>query len=164
MRLGLDVPFMRPTALGSDAALAMDVVRHAVGLLPGFGVIAYLEPTSPLRTAEDIDRPLEMLIETGADSCVGVRPSTEIPNWLFYMGQNRSLEPLLGSLDSPQRQGTRAAVAINGCAYVARIEALLAAGSFVGRNTIGYEMPPERSIDLDSIADFEAAERLIASQ
>jgi CMP-N,N'-diacetyllegionaminic acid synthase len=162
--MGLDVPFIRPGSLSSDTALAIDVIRHALELLPGFPLLAYLEPTSPLRTSEDIDRSLELLIESGADACVGVREATEIPDWMFYAGDDHRLEPILGSFDPPQRQRSRPAVSLNGCIYVARTTALLASGSFLGPRTIGYEMPPERSIDLDSLADFEAAERIVAQR
>lgn len=155
---------MRPGTLATDAASAMDVVRHALNLLPGFSLISYLEPTSPLRTAEDIDKSIDLLIETDADSCVGVRPSVEIPDWTFYCGSDHRLEPILGSFDSPQRQRARAAYVLNGCIYVSKTAALLESGSFLGPKTVGYEMPPDRSLDLDSASDFEAAARIIERQ
>ena len=52
---GCEVPFRRPTDLATDAASTIDVVLHALDALPGYDVVMVLQPTSPLRTAGDID-------------------------------------------------------------------------------------------------------------
>lgn len=56
---GGDVPFMRPAEFARDDSSSIDVLRHAVGKVPGYDIIVLLQPTSPERTSADIDAALE---------------------------------------------------------------------------------------------------------
>lgn len=55
---------LRPADLATDDASSIDVVRHASRVLPGYDYVCLLQPTSPLRTAADIDRCLMFATET----------------------------------------------------------------------------------------------------
>ena len=74
--LGADVPFMRPADLATDDASTQDVVLHCLDELEkegsGYDLLVLLQPTSPLRKAEDVDSALELLAARGADAVVGV--------------------------------------------------------------------------------------------
>src|SRR5688500_10349967 len=69
---GCDAPFVRPAELASDTAGTLEVVEHALDRLPGYDVLVLLQPTSPLRTAGDIDGACERMVASGAGSCVSV--------------------------------------------------------------------------------------------
>ncbi|MEP6903238.1 MAG: acylneuraminate cytidylyltransferase family protein, partial [Actinomycetota bacterium] len=75
---GLDVPFMRPLELAQDSTPSLNVVRHALLTLQAngedFDAICLLQPTNPLRRADDIDACVELLIRTKADSVISVLP------------------------------------------------------------------------------------------
>jgi CMP-N,N'-diacetyllegionaminic acid synthase len=76
-RHGLDAPFMRPAALSDDSASAIETLQHALveaerAYRAPFDVVLIIEPTSPLRRAEDIAAASSLLIESGADSVVSV--------------------------------------------------------------------------------------------
>lgn len=78
-RYGLEAPFLRPPHLSTDQAGAVETMQHA--LLEAekhykrrFDVILITEPTSPLRTPEDVERTATKLVETGADCVVTVSP------------------------------------------------------------------------------------------
>lgn len=62
---GCSVPFRRPAHLANDTASSMQVVLHALEQLPGFDYVILLQPTSPLRTASDIDAAFHELKSTG---------------------------------------------------------------------------------------------------
>ena len=62
----------RPSELGGDTASNEDVLRHALSVFPGYGWIVLLQPTSPLRTTEDIDACLNMAQLTA--TCISYRP------------------------------------------------------------------------------------------
>ncbi len=79
-RYGLDAPFMRPESLSGDAALAVDVWRHAwlaceAHYRRRFELSVLLEPTSPLRRPEDIERTVRTLIEDGHPAAATVSPT-----------------------------------------------------------------------------------------
>jgi CMP-N-acetylneuraminic acid synthetase len=158
-RLGIEVPFRRPTKLATDTASAAQVVLHALGALGGrFGLIAYLQPTSPFRTAEDIDRSIERLVESGADACVSVHEAPLRADLLFYVDGVGHMTSVTGSLPAALRQGSRICHVLNGAVYVAIIQAFERDRTFLTERTVAYVMPPARSLDLDTPADFELAE------
>ncbi|MCI0730285.1 MAG: acylneuraminate cytidylyltransferase family protein, partial [Chloroflexi bacterium] len=75
-RCGLDVPFLRPAELAQDDTAALPVVQHALRWLEAqgewFDAICFLQPTCPLRRAEDIDACITLLEERNADTVVSV--------------------------------------------------------------------------------------------
>jgi CMP-N-acetylneuraminic acid synthetase len=78
-RHGLKAPFLRPEFLSSDTAGSVDTLVHALEesekfFGKAFDVILIIEPTSPLREPEDIEKATRLLLESGADSVVAVSP------------------------------------------------------------------------------------------
>ncbi len=78
-RYGLDAPFLRPPSLSTDDAGAIETVQHALleserHYSTHFDIILIIEPTSPLRTPDDVERTTRRLIETRANSVVSVSP------------------------------------------------------------------------------------------
>lgn len=159
---GCEVPFVRPTELATDAASSMDVVRHALGQLPGYDVVVLLQPTSPLRTAVDIDAACELLERSGAPACVAVCPVEQSPYWMYIANAEGRLQPLLDTPHRTQQRQCQPEVVIpNGALYVASVPWLLASGSFMTTETVAYRMPRERSLDIDTTEDFEAFVRQV---
>src|SRR5580704_13363907 len=94
-QFGAEVPFMRPGALAGDTAGSLGVALHALdwaaregGGEPGYLLI--LQPTSPLRTSEDIDAVFELALERQAPAVLGVRetvsPSHPYDSWKLGPG------------------------------------------------------------------------------
>lgn len=160
--LGLDVPFRRPAAAATDTATGADVVRHAIRAVgEQFDYLVYLEPTTPFRSTADIDACLERLVEARGDFCVSLRPSTEQPEWMFYLNTNNCIDPVIGRFGTTRRQDLRVSYVLNGAVYAGRVDAFGREGTFITQRTLGYVMPLERSIDLDAPADFDAAEAIL---
>ncbi|MEO2216584.1 acylneuraminate cytidylyltransferase family protein [Chromobacterium vaccinii] len=158
---GCEVPFRRDACLSDDSAASIDVVVDALGRVPGYDIVVLLQPTSPLRSALDIDGTLERLVSSDASSCVTVCAAENHPYWTFRTDKNGFLLHYVQQLKdlSTRRQDLPEAWCLNGAVYAAYTEWLLENRSFLSTQTVGHPMPPERSLDIDTPADVE---RLIA--
>jgi CMP-N,N'-diacetyllegionaminic acid synthase len=160
--LGSDVPFMRPAELAADETPGMAPVRHAISQLPDYEWVLLLQPTSPLRSAEDIDGIWQFCQEQGAPSAVSVCEVGKHPYWMYQRDSEHRLEPFIkGRPDVARRQDLPPAYALNGALYLARTDWLLERRDFIGPETLGYVMPPERSVDTDTPQDWRWVEFLI---
>jgi len=165
--LGLDVPFMRPGELASDAALMLPVLQHAVHEMRArdfsADAVVLLQPTSPLRRAEHVDRAVGLLEASGADSVVSV---VEVPHQFNPVSVMRldgdRLTPFLDGPPVLRRQDKPRLYARNGPAVLAVRVATLDGGSLYGGDCRALMMSSEESIDLDSPADFDLLEYLLA--
>jgi len=154
--LGCEVPFVRPAALATDTATSMDVVIHALDTVGGFDVVVLLQPTSPLRTAQDIDAACDLMVQSGAPACVSVSPVEQHPHWMYSVDGRHRLAPIIErDAVATRRQDLPDVYALNGAIYVADVAWLRTSRAFVSTETVGYVMPAERSIDIDTQADFQ---------
>jgi CMP-N,N'-diacetyllegionaminic acid synthase len=153
---GCTVPFRRPDHLASDTATSMDVVLHAIDEVPGFDYVMLLQPTSPLRTALDIDAAFEILKAEHAPSCVSVTEAEQSPYWMYRLDERSKLHCLLPADSMAQRRQDLPSVYIlNGAIYIARIDWLRRKKSFVTDETVAYVMNQHNSLDIDTPEDFE---------
>lgn len=157
-RYGADVPFMRPAELSQDSTPGLPPVLHALDQLPEHDSVLLLQPTSPLRTADDIDACLRLAEETDAQSVVSVSEPESHPYWTYRLTADRHLAPLYEASAIGRRQDLPPAYALNGALYLADASWLRASRQLVDRDTIGYIMPRERAIDIDTLEDWELAE------
>lgn len=159
---GAEVPFMRPAELAADGSPGIDPVLHVISVLPEYDWILLLQPTSPLRNSEDIDGIWQFCQERSSPSAVSVCEVGKHPYWTYQCDTFQRLDPLIK--DGPhaaQRQDLPPAYSLNGALYLARSDWLLERRNFVGPETLGYIMPLERSVDLDTPHDWRWAEFLI---
>ncbi|MGE3404889.1 MAG: acylneuraminate cytidylyltransferase family protein [Vicinamibacterales bacterium] len=167
---GLDVPFMRPAELAADDTPMAAVIRHALEQLAAVGagpeIVVLLQPTSPLRRPEHIRDAVELLRENGADSVVTV---TEVPRHLspdYVMRiEAGKLRPFLSeSASLTRRQDARAAYSRDGTAYVFWRATFERTGSIYGDDVRPLVVPASESLSIDSPADWDAAERILAAR
>lgn len=159
---GCEVPFVRPAALAADDTPMVEVVLHALDQVPGYPVVVLLQPTSPLRTHADVDGALRRYARGDADTCVGVTEPDKSPYWMFTLDDGGLLAPLLGErYFTLRRQELPPAYLPNGAVYVADAAWLRRQRTFVGGRTAAWVMPKERSVDIDTLRDFQLAEGLI---
>lgn len=152
---GCEVPFRRPPELAADDTPGIAPVLHAIEHLPGYDYVVLLQPTSPLRSAEDIDNCISLCMERGAPACVSVTRCAENPYMMFWQEQDLHLTALFAEGSRIAcRQQLPEAFRLNGAVYVARSHWLQETRSFVTPETIGYEMPADRSVDIDTEADL----------
>ena len=153
-----EVPFSRTEELSSDKVAGVDVVIDAVNRCPGFDYVLLLQPTSPLRTSEDIDESLRFIMECKATTCISIVESLSNPHWMYYRNSKNELTQVLGGQIITRRQELPLVYEPNGAIYIADIKYLLDERSLITTDTVGYEMPRDRSIDIDDLDDFNAAE------
>ena len=160
---GCEVPFRRPAELATDSASTIDVVLHALDALPGHDVVIVLQPTSPLRTATDIDAACQKFHASGAPTCVSISRVEQTPYWMYRLGDNDVLVPVLEAPPGvTRRQDLPPVYVLNGAIYIADVGWLRRSRSFVTADTVACVMPPERSIDIDTAADFDRFRQAVA--
>jgi len=159
---GGETPFVRPPELARDDTPAMEVVLHALDCLPDVDWVVLLQPTSPLRTAEDIDAAMTRCREAGAPACVSVTEAHTPPWWMFRLSAEGYLESFLVEGQRPmRRQDAPRLYALNGAVYVARSDWLRQTESFLTADTVAYAMPADRSVDIDTPLDVAIATCLL---
>jgi N-acylneuraminate cytidylyltransferase len=159
---GAEVPFMRPPELAADETPGVTPALHAISKLPDYDWVLLLQPTSPLRSAEDIDGIWQFCQERLAPSVVSISEVVKHPFWMYECDVEHRLEPVIkGRPDVMRRQDLPSAYALNGALYLARTDWLLEQKNFIGPGTLGYIMPTERSVDLDTLEDWRWVEFLI---
>ncbi|MDT3698276.1 MAG: acylneuraminate cytidylyltransferase family protein [Thermincola sp.] len=153
---GCEAPFVRPAELARDDTPGIDPVMHALFQIgEHFDYVVLLQPTSPLRTVEDIDGCICFCVQEGAPACVSVSLTDKHPYWMHILDKRHRLHPLFPTAQSIQRRQDLPPVYIeNGAVYVAQKDFLLNTKSFTGGDTLAYVMLPERSWDIDNESDF----------
>jgi len=170
-REGAEAPFLRPAALAGDAVPGVDVVLHAVTwLAEQQGTepqdVVCLQPTSPLRTAEDVDAAIDLLRANDGDAVVSVTPMEGHPYWAKKVLADGRLADFLdaGRWQRLPRQQLPPAYVLNGAIYAARRAFLVAKRSYYGDRTYAYVMPTERSLDVDTPWDLYLAGLILADK
>lgn len=157
---GVDLPLRRPPSLATDTASAIDVYLHAAEVLEA-SALCVLLPTSPLRSVVDIEACLALFHSRDANTVLSVT-AAKPPSWHQVIGNDGRLSDVPGIHgDVANRQQVRRTVVPNGAVYVIKIKVLKQCRTYFGNSTYGYEMPADRSIDIDTAADFRIAEALM---
>lgn len=158
---GAEVPFMRPQEFSTNFSSGLAPVIHALEQLPEITNILVLQPTSPLRTSEDIEAIINLRNKTGSESAVSLTNCAKHPAWMYEISENHYLSPILPYNDVETRQQLPTTYVLNGALYLASREYILRERSFIGKDTVGYFMPQNRSIDIDTPLEFEMAKFLM---
>ncbi len=163
---GADVPFLRSDEIAGDHASSWDAVREAVQgyekLGKRFDTVTLLQPTSPLRTAEDIRSGYRLFTGKDADYVIGVCPTEHSPLWCNTLPEDMSMDGFISKeIDEKPRQELPDYYRINGALYIVKVSALDGVDDMYHQGCYAYVMPPERSIDIDTAFDFKMAELFI---
>ena len=164
---GAEVPFLRPRELATDSASAVDVYIHALSALSNqattsrdeYDKCLVLLPTCPLRLPTDIDAAVEVFHTKDADSVMSYTEEHHPVVWHKYLSPENKIEHLFPDT-LRNRQDERKSYYPNGSIYVFRRE-LLESRRYLSEHSYAYVMPRDRSVDIDTIEDFEYAEYLM---
>lgn len=162
---GADVPFLRPIELATDTARGIDVVHHAMAWLEEKGqlydAIMLLQPTSPLRTGDDIREALDMFIERDAEAVVSVCEVDHHPWWCNTLPPDGCLDGFVRPDLPYNRQQLPVYYRVNGAVYLARWGFIRERDGWYGPRTYAYVMPRIRSVDIDDEVDLMLAHVLM---
>nr|BFD31180.1 acylneuraminate cytidylyltransferase family protein [Pigmentibacter ruber] len=162
LQYSCEVPFIRPADLATDTATSADVISHVLNNIEGFDYFVLLQPTSPLRSSNDIDSCIEKCINENAPSCISVCKSDIYPQLMYSIEDKHVLKPLLIGENQTRRQDMKNYYTLNGSVYVVDISFFKKHGIFITNHSICFEMPKERSIDIDDEFDFAIAELMLS--
>ena len=167
--LGLDVSYRRPKELAQDDTSMMDTLEHGLfwfaektGAMPDEVIL--LQPTSPLRSSQDVDNAVRQFRQERCSSLVSVHQMREHPCECVVKENDRRWH----YLSAPPKAVVRRQdyenryFFVNGAIYIASAETLLNRRSFLIPNaTALFEMPRLRGLDIDTPLDLSFAEAIL---
>lgn len=165
MQYGASVPFLRSKELSGDSAgswdVVMEVLRCYQKLGSVFDTVCLLQPTSPLRTADDIIAGYELLKCKCADAVTSVCEAEHSPLWCMTLGEDLSLSEFNKRDEDRPRQQLPTYYRLNGALYIRKIAYDEGNIMICHKNEFALIMPRDRSIDIDVLFDFLYAEQIL---
>jgi CMP-N-acetylneuraminic acid synthetase len=155
----------RPKELAKDDSSTFDAIKHSLDVLEEQDyvpdIVVLLQPTSPLRTTEDIDNSIELFIENDCNSVISVCEFEHSPYWSLRI-ENKYLKPNFGQkYFTMRRQELPDLYLPNGAIFISKVDDLMKLKSFYGKKILPYIMPSNRSIDIDTELDFKLIELIL---
>lgn len=162
---GADIPFLRCQEFASDIADSWDVVRFVLKqykqLGQTFDMVTLLQPTSPLRDANDIRAAYRLFGEKKAEAVVSVSEAEHSPLLMNTLDASLSLNGFINLNEVGRRQSMPPYYQINGAIYMVKTYILDNISDLYGERSYAYIMSREKSIDIDSMVDFKVAEIIL---
>ena len=163
-KIGCEVPFIRPSALATSSALAIDVINHALDVLgEEFDAVMMLQPTTPFRTKEDIEQSIQIIGDASSVISV-VAVDGAHPARMKYIEEGLLIDPPFAErIENMPRQELRRVFIRNGAIYLTKVP-YLREKTFKGPKSMALIMPPERSVNIDSEFDLRVARAIFATK
>ena len=168
-KYGANTPFLRPGLISTDTATTYDVIQHTINFYKSslereFDYIVLLEPTSPLRTAQDIDASIESLLSSStAKSIVGIgKTEDQNPEFLVSKNKNGFISGYKNkNMKVLRRQDISDVYFFEGSIYVSDVETYLERKTFYHQDTLGFEFPKFKSLEMDDMDDYIMIEAIM---
>lgn len=157
----VNIHFKRPEILSTDSASSQDVINHALNYFNSIGktfdLILLLQPTSPFRSDEDYKKIFE-IFDSSLDMVVSVKVSKENPYFTLFEEDNEGCLHRSKVGNFLRRQDCPEVYTLNGSMYLIKIESINKLKIAEFKKIRKIVMPEERSIDIDTLADWTLAE------
>lgn len=161
IKWGGEVPFMRPAELASDTAKSVDVVIDVLDKIGDeWKAVILVQPTSPFLSSSDVVNAIEMYGD-GRTLVMGVCRNEHPIEWNYRMSNDGSLKNVLPCEPDLGRQRLPASYRSTGAIYVWDAAEIRKSRTYDPPNKRGFVMPPERSVDIDTIDDLNLAQQMI---
>jgi CMP-N-acetylneuraminic acid synthetase len=164
-KYGANIPFMRPPFLATDTSTTNEVLEYTITKLKEieqeYDYFMLLQPTSPLRTVEDILESTKLLFTKNANTIVSVCEVDHSPLYTNVLNESLSLENFLSKDVITRRQDLQKYYRLNGSIYISQVNYFLKYKYFYGERSYAYIMDKKRSIDIDDEFDFLVAETIM---
>jgi CMP-N-acetylneuraminic acid synthetase len=160
----LDIQLIKETTELTKAP-AIEYIRYVLSKLSQQGyspdIVTVLQPTSPLRKGHHIDKGIEILLESGADSVVGLKRISDPIEWMYKLDESNSMEKLVESY-AQYFQKSEEIFVLNGAFYGFTPSSFKKFEKYLfGGKMVGYVMDDLSSVDIDTKLDFIVAESLV---
>lgn len=165
-KYGADVPFLRSEQTASDTASTWDTVFEVLekyrAMGKNFDTVTVLQPTSPLRMAEDIQNAFKLFAKKNAKTVVSVCECEHSPKLSNRLSEDFCMRNFILPSDNKRRQDSETYYRLNGAIYTLATDCFLEHRCILyNENTYAYVMPQERSTDIDTILDFIIIESIL---
>lgn len=165
---GAEVPFLRSDKNSTDQAKSIDVLLEVLDEYEKRGYrfknIVSLQPTSPLRTCQNLDEAFQLFYEKGADSVVSVCECEHNPLLSGILPADLNMSRFIKEENNLRRQDLAKYYRLNGAIYISSVCKLRQIRSFYGEKSYAYIMSQDESIDIDTDMDFNYVEFLLNRQ
>lgn len=167
---GARVPFLRPDFLAQDDSSTADVLVHMINELEKIGetfdYILLLEPTSPLREVNDIDKAFEQLLSIPqAKSIVGIsKVESQHPSFTVSLQNENNFIQSKNNFKVLRRQEIEELYFYEGSLYISEIKSYREKKNFYHKDTLGYIMHKWKSLEIDDEVDFIMTEALLLAR
>ncbi len=164
------IPHERSAHAATDEATAADVLRDFFEQDDSFDDtrdlwVIYLQPTSPLRTAQHVQKAIDTLARTElARNLISITPLEKSPYWSLRIDEDGRITPVFPEALTQNRQSLKTAYVPNGAIYMFRYSDFAKAGAIPVDGAVPFIMSAEDSVDIDSQADFDRAAAILAKR
>jgi len=164
-KIGLEVPFLRPTEIATDEAPMIDVIKHTINFFSESynpDIICILQPTSPFRDVKDLIKGHKLILNEECDSVVSVEqmPSQYSPYSAMKIINNKLKLLIKDDKPATRRQDLEDVYLRSGCFYFVQIKTLLQKKSLYGDICLPIITNNQNTIDLDTLDDWEKAKQI----
>lgn len=167
IKLGLEVPFIRPVNISGDKAKSCSYVLHAIEFYESkniyFDAVIILQPTSPFRSYDDISGAINLFNNSkNADSLISCYADETINELILYRNDQNFAIPLNKAHNKGIRRQEHDKVYIrNGGIYIVSTKYIKKTNLLVSETPLMYEMPKSRSINLDTQEDLKIIKNIL---
>jgi CMP-N,N'-diacetyllegionaminic acid synthase len=153
----------RPELLAGDSSPVTDTISEILKKQTGYDAVMILQPTSPIRTGEQIDESIKLLLNNPkANSIISVVKVDDVhPARMYWKSEDNKLDPILIEFEEKIRQEIPPAYFRNGSIYLVRTKAFNENHSVMVKPGLGYVMPSSQLLNIDGPRDILIAEVLI---
>lgn len=163
---GASVPFLRPSELSTDTSSTNEVISHAVDWIEQnvgtVSCVTLLQPTSPLRTADDIAQAMNMYDTKQASAIVSVCQTEHPIQFCNTLPIDLSMAGFIKTQNNKRSQELEPSWRLNGAIYIFDRKYVSNLTNLYEQNTFAYIMKRENSIDIDQELDFILAEIILS--
>lgn len=164
---GAEIPFLRPEEISGSTSKSVEFIKHAIDHYANEGVfydaVLILQPTSPLRTEDDLKKAIELFESNKNDSLISTYEEEYINDLVIYkLASDKITSIPVNPLHNKgiRRQDHGSTFVRNGCIYITTRE-LVEKGLVIGDSPLMYIMEKGRSINVDTNEDLELLKKLI---
>lgn len=173
---GAAVPFLRDEILATDTANSFDVIKSVLlkykEMGRNFDAWMLLQPTSPLRSAQDIVNAVNLMKSRKCQAVVSVTETDHHPYWCAELPEDGNLRIFHERIEAVKkehstlvgRQKMRPHYRINGAVYLSTVSHLFEKSDIFESDCLAYVMPKERSLDIDDQLDFDEVEFMLSKK
>ena len=165
--LGVSIGELRDKKLSNDKSKTTDLVRSIINkkLIDNvhFKNILILQPTSPLRTLEQVYESIGVYKKQNANSLISVYRDSTLSDDIMYFKDDTYLVPKNSNHNSGKRRQENKVVFIrNGAIYIFKTKYFMEFNSIICDKPLHYEMDKITSVNIDNPIDLVLAKKLIS--